>query len=447
MTDWTQAFKCETRVAQIITQQELNGWQFDIDKAWEHVHWLDNESEQLFNIIYPMLGYVKDTKKRTCSRPFDKNTGGYSKKVQKLLKGSDLEVSGPFTYIMPILTERGFIQEKMLEAGWKPEEFTPTGQPKLMVDGEPAPSLLEVESEVGQALAKWYTYQHRRNTILNPLDPTKGWLNHVRDDGRISAQAIPDGTNTHRMTHKVVVNVPKAAPHVLFGKEMRELFIAKPGYVLVGHDASGLELRMLAHYMNDPEYTEILINGDLHTYHQELAGLPTRDAAKTFIYAFNYGAGDEKLGSIVGGSARDGKDLREKFLSNNKSLGRLIKAVQDSSRRGWLKGIDGRKVWMRKNRWGAVMAHKALNTLLQSAGAITMKYSMLFLDKSVRKYGLDSIKVGDFHDEAQAEVHPDSVEAYKEAAVNSIINAGKYLNLNCPLDAEAKVGLNWAETH
>jgi len=172
----------------------------------------------------------------------------------------------------------------------------------------------------------------------------------------------------------------------------------------VGHDASGLELRMLAHYMNDKEFTEQILHGDIHSYNQRLAGLPTRDSAKTFIYAFIYGAGDAKLGSIVNGSKADGTRLRNTFLSALPSLGKLIDNVKKASTRGYLKGLDGRKIWMRRDSNGDVMQHKALNTLLQCAGAVVMKKSM-------------------------------------------IREAGRHFELNIPLDAEAKVGKNWAETH
>ena len=141
---------------------------------------------------------------------------------------------------------------------------------------------------------------------------------------------------------------------------------------------------MLAHYMNDKEYTEQILNGDIHSYNQRLAGLPTRDAAKTFIYAFIYGAGDAKLGSIINGSKADGARLRNKFLSNLPVLGELIDNVKTASLRGYLLGLDGRKVWMRKQD-GQVMQHKALNTLLQCAGAVIMKKSISYTGPIVQK--------------------------------------------------------------
>jgi DNA polymerase I-like protein with 3'-5' exonuclease and polymerase domains len=159
-----------------------------------------------------------------------------------------------------------------------------------------------------------------------------------------------------------------------------------------------------------------------------------------------YGAGDEKIGSIVGGTANDGKELKARFLSSTPSLKRLITNVKRASKKGYLKGLDGRKIWMRQNETG-VMEHKALNTLLQCAGAVVMKKSSCILDGSVKKHTLDVLKVIDMHDEAQADVLIKDVDKYCELAVDSIVKAGEHFNLKCPLAAEAKIGDNWAQTH
>ena len=199
--------------------------------------------------------------------------------------------------------------------------------------------------------------------------------------------------------------------------------------------------------MNDPEYTNAILEGDIHEFNQRAAGLPNRDAAKTFIYAFIYGAGDVKLGSIIGGSASDGKEIRGKFLDAIPNLERLIKRVKRASSKGWLKGLDGRRVMMRRGPDGRVMAHKALNTLLQHSGAIVMKQSCIGLWEAVAANGITAHKVLDMHDEGQSEVLPEHIELYSELAVQSIVQAGEHFNLNIPLDAEAKVGMNLAETH
>ena len=262
--------------------------------------------------------------------------------------------------------------------------------------------------------------------------------------------------------------------------------------VLVGHDASGLELRMLAHYLNVPKYIEV-VQGDPHTYHQELLNLDNRDKAKEFIYKFNYGAGALLIGMSVykieeiRGKYRErtitlmynklikrankegminigkstfvpanrdmaifalaGEDLKVMFLKNNEGLSDLIDKVQDASSRGYLVGLDGRRITMRRDFSGKIMKHKALNTLMQSAGSVVMKHAMVLLDKSIKEHGLHSIKVIDMHDEAIYECLPEEADLHAKLAVQSVRDAGTLLNLNCPLDAQAQIGKTWAEVH
>jgi DNA polymerase I-like protein with 3'-5' exonuclease and polymerase domains len=218
---------------------------------------------------------------------------------------------------------------------------------------------------------------------------------------------------------------------------------------MVGHDASGLELRMLAHYLNDEEFTKQILEGDIHTFNMEKAGLPNRDAAKTFIYALIYGAGDAKIGDIVGGTSEDGKAIKERYFNEFPAIKKFIAAVKRAAGKGWLKGLDGRKVYIRRDSSGRLQRSKAPNTLLQHAGAVVMKKSCQILWELVEERGIKAYKVLDMHDEGQSEVldDPKNLELYCEAAVESIIKAGEHFNMNIPLDAEAKVGISWAETH
>ena len=346
------------------------------------------------------------------------------------------------------------VKTYLLESGWQPETWNIS-----KTTGEKTSPKLEgafegIDGEVPTKVKERITWRHRRSQI-------EGWLGHLREDGRLSAGANPNGTNTGRMRHNRVVNIPKANADKktgeliwdtdkqkdIFGTQMRSLFIPSEGYDLVGHDASGLELRMLAHFMNDEEFTRQILTGDIHEYNRSKAGLPNRDAAKTFIYAFNYGAGDAKLGSIIGGDAGDGAELRRSFLASLPKLEDLIKRVKLASRKGFLKGLDNRKILMRRGSDGRVQDHKALNTYLQCAGSLVMKKSCIILWEDVAKAGLDAHKVLDMHDEGQSEVLKKHTELYCPLAVSSIVKAGEHFKLNIPLDAEAKVGINMAETH
>ena len=212
------------------------------------------------------------------------------------------------------------------------------------------------------------------------------------------------------------------------------------GKKLVGFDASGLELRMLAHYMNDKEFTNVLLTEDIHTRNQLAAGLETRPQAKTFIYAFLYGAGDAKIGTIVGGSAADGADLKRRFLSNTPALESLRERTIRAAQRGYLRGLDGRHLRIRSE-------HAALNTLLQAAGAIVMKKALVILDDYAQQWNLDYKFIGNIHDEVQSEVAEEQAEKFGWLAVECLKASGIQFNLRCPLDGEYQIGTTWAETH
>lgn len=454
--DFGESIEIEQHVQRIISKQERDGVFFDRDAAVRYIEQLGSKIREIDERLQSRLPRHARRVGVEIKKPFKKD-GTLSKAVldwaEAVAQDHDFstplygwytskEIGGPFTrieWVSPDLNSDKQVKEWLLTLGWKPTEWNispTTGEktsPKLTVE-----SFSSLPEHIGESIKERVTWRHRRSQI-------QGWLDAVRPDGCIGAGANPLGTPTGRMRHRRVVNVPKAADYILFGKEMRSLFRARPGRKFVGHDASGIELRMLAHYMNDPEFTEQVLHGDIHSYNQRLAGLPTRDSAKTFIYAFIYGAGDAKLGSIVNGSKADGTKLRNKFLSALPKLGQLIDKVKKAARRGYLIGLDGRKITMRRNNNGDVMEHKALNTLLQCAGAVIMKKSLILLTEAAND--LDYIKVIDMHDEGQADVSEKDAELYAKYAVQSLIDAGKHFNLNIPLDGEAKIGNNWAETH
>jgi DNA polymerase I-like protein with 3'-5' exonuclease and polymerase domains len=198
--------------------------------------------------------------------------------------------------------------------------------------------------------------------------------------------------------------------------------------------------------MKDNEYVKTVCEGsskdgsDVHTKNQKAAGLQTRDQAKTFIYAFLYGAGPAKIGSIVGGGAKEGSKLIDAFLKGTPSLQRLRDTVSRYASKGFVPGLDGRKIWVRSE-------HAALNSLLQGAGAIVMKKALVIFDDK-RKANKWSVKyVANVHDEAQLECPKDIAEDVGKAFRQSIIEAGEFYKLRCPLDGEYKIGRNWRETH
>ena len=319
------------------------------------------------------------------------------------------------------------IGEYLLDFGWKPEEFTVNGRP--VVNEKTLSQITDIPQ--AELIKDFLMYQKREAQI-------KSWLEAIKDDSRVHGFVIPNGTITGRMTHREpnMAQVPSLSSP--YGAECRRCWSVPSGYSLVGIDASGLELRMLAHYMEDKEYTNEIINGDIHTTNQKLAGLESRSQAKTFIYALLYGAGDEKLGTVSGGGREVGSRLRKSFFDNLPSFTDLKNKVSRAASRGYLKGLDGRKLFVRSE-------HSALNTLLQGAGAIVMKKALVIFNEYIED--MDAHFVCNVHDEWQVEVESSLADEVGMLGVKAIREAGEYFNLNCPLDGEYNVGSNWAETH
>ena len=274
----------------------------------------------------------------------------------------------------------------------------------------------------------------------------ESWMDAVGSDGRVHGRVITNGAVTGRMTHSSpnMAQVPNAGSP--YGPECRQCWTVEDGNVLVGADASGLELRMLAHYMKDTNYVKTVTEGsskdgtDVHTINQKAAGLQTRDQAKTFIYAFLYGAGPAKIGSIVGCNAADAERLMARFLKATPSLQRLRETVGRYAVEGYVPGLDGRKIWVRSE-------HAALNSLLQGAGAIVMKQALVLLEKHLLRAGVFYKFVANVHDEWQIETKPEMADTVGKLAVQSIREAGEHFQLRCPLDGEYKYGRTWRDTH
>jgi DNA polymerase I-like protein with 3'-5' exonuclease and polymerase domains len=263
----------------------------------------------------------------------------------------------------------------------------------------------------------------------------------VELSARVHGSVITNGTITGRMSHRDpnMAQIPSLASP--YGKECRSCWTVADKFKLVGIDASGLELRMLAHYLNDEEFTDDIINGDIHTANQKRAGLKSRNQAKTFIYAFLYGAGDAKIGSVIGGNKAEGKRVKQSFLANFGTLKTFRNRItREAEQNGFIKGLDGRKIFIRS-------AHAALNSLLQGAGAIVMKRALVIFDELIKENNLLANCVANVHDEWQVEVLEEEAEQLGQLGVDAIRAAGVYYNLNCPLDGEYKIGGNWSETH
>jgi DNA polymerase-1 len=401
-----RSIKLEHQIRAVIDQQERNGFQLNVKEAMLLMGRLSDEAEGIKADLQNKFPPITEVR--------------YSDKTGKRLKDK-------VTIFNP--ASRKQIAERLSALGWEPHAYTDKGQ--AIVSEE---VLEKVDIPEAQIVARYLLLEKRVSQI-------KSWIDAADDEGKVHGRVLTLRTITGRMAHTSPNMAQIPAVYSPYGKECRDVWTtSSDGYVLLGCDASSLELRCLAHYMNDTGFTKEVVDGDVHTANQRAAGLPTRDNAKTFIYAFLYGAGPAKIGKIVNGSAKDGKKLIDTFLTNMPALKVLRNKVAKLATRGYVVGIDGRILQIRSE-------HAALNTLLQGAGAIICKEWLKYIILQASKRNLDYKLVASIHDEYQFEVRKDHAEEFGEVTRKAMKLTEESLKVRCPLDSEYKVGKTWAETH
>lgn len=395
-----ESIELEKKVRVIIDKQEENGFTLDLRKATTLKAALEDEANSL------------------------------SQQATDIFPPTVVELKTKTKYIPFNIGSRKQIAERLMEKGWEPEHKTDKGN--VIVNEE---VLKNIDMKEAQMFSRYLLLQKRVSQI-------KSWIELCGEDNKVHGRVMTLKTVTGRMAHNSPNMAQIPAIYSPYGKECRECWTVSDAsrYTLVGTDASSLELRCLAHYMNDTNFTNELLTGDIHTSNMRMAGLTDRDQAKTFIYAFLYGAGPAKIGKVVGGDAKQGQKLVNRFLSNMPALKNLRNKVQEASERGYIKGLDGRVFQIRS-------PHSALNTLLQGAGAIVCKQWLVCMMDMITATGIDAKLVASIHDEYQFEVNHKDVQKFGEITKKSIKITQEILNINCSLDSEWKAGLTWASTH
>ena len=391
----------EHQVRLIIDQQERNGFYLDMQKAMSLYNKLRDEANEL---------------EKWAVTNFDPTV---------------VELKTKTKYIPFNIGSRQQIAERLMELGWKPKQHTDKGN---IIINEAVLDTIELPE--AKKFSRFFLLQKRIAQI-------KSWIEACDDtDGRVHGRVMTLKTITGRMSHHSPNMAQIPAVRSPYGKECRDCWTVDNPYThsIVGTDASGLELRCLAHLMNDATFTDILLTGDIHTHNMQMAGLTNRDQAKTFIYAFMYGAGASKIGQIVGAGAKEGQQLINKFLSSMPALKRVRDSVTKAASKGMIKGIDGRLLHIRS-------PHSALNTLIQGAGAVVCKVWLINMIKRIRRIGVDAKLVASIHDEYQFEVLNKDVKRFGQLTKDAMKDTEKQLHMKCPLDNEWKVGRTWAQTH
>lgn len=465
------AIEIEHKAAWVLAQQERNGFKFNTSKAVELYSILADRREKIkqelvdtFGTWYVSNGVVTPKKSINYKDP---------------LKGDRVE-NAPYTRVTHVQfnpASRDHIAKVLIERGWQPTVFTDGGKPKIDED-----ILEKLDFPEAKLVSEFFMLNKRIGQLA---EGNQGWLNCVTPEGFIHGSVNPNGAVTGRATHAFpnIAQVPSAK--AAFGHECRDLFTVPAGWVLLGSDASGLELRCLGHFMaqwDNGNYIKVILEGDIHTENQKAAKLATRDEAKRFIYAFLYGAGDELIGQLVGYTEAEylkwkaadahvpiiaqlkkrgerytrerichilkGKQVKKQFLKGLPALKHLINWVKaEAKEKGYVTGLDGRQVFTRS-------AHSALNTLLQSAGALICKLWIIRVNELAQEAGLKHGWDGDYaycawvHDELQVACRTGEIAEKLGAICKAAIkDVGDTFKFNCPLDAEFATGTSWRYTH
>jgi len=413
LPDWLQL---EHQVATILTEQENHGWYFDETSARELESALRREYEETCEVLrnrHPFVAGSLFTPKR------NNRTKGY-------VAGST------FTKLKELNpTSRDHISWILkTHYNWKPTSLTNSG--KAVIDET---VLKELGSDTALSFLKLLDLTKKLGMISEGVNAWQKLVTKSRIHHHCSV-----ATSTFRCAHRKpnLSQVPS-------DERFRQLFTASPNKILVGADLSGIELRMLAHYLaryDKGRYTEILLNGDIHQTNADKIGITRRDV-KTVTYAFLYGAGDRKIGVSVDKQLSDeaatkkGREIRKAYVDAIPGLKELLDGVKKASERGYVLGLDKRRILVDK-------PHKALNYLLQGSAAILAKRWMVLTYEYLPP---TAHQLAFVHDELQYECKECDREHLQFLLELKALEAGEYYNLRCPIAAESQSGANWAEVH
>lgn len=434
----------EHQIREVVNGQQQNGFYFNITGAQSLLEQIRTRqqslSEPFLKLFPPRLraGSVYRHRVRLDGSDYASYTRHLARYPKVTFEGDDYTVWDWEHFNVGSPQQR---LRRLQELAYDNYDLTDGGQPKVDEEGLlrflEAPEAKDYQEEV-RAIANWLVCEGRGNMI-------EKWISCVNPvTGCIHGDVYTCGARTRRMTHSNpnTANIPKAKAKVQYGIEARGLWTARPGRVLVGYDAKGLEMRTFAHYVGKKETADLYIHGDPHAVNATALGVDRDPTAKTLFYGFIYGAQDPKLGKTVGKDKQHGAWIRSKLFDVTPGLRECIESVQGEFRDngGWLSCIDGGFV-------RCPSAHAALNYKCQPMGALIMKQASIFLKEKINERGFDALKVGDIHDEGQVDCDERVSDEVGRAAIESIRQAGEELNSTVPMDGEYKIGRNWSETH
>ena len=453
-----KGLRVEHDIAVFESMVRKKGWLFDLHKAQDNLRLMTRHMNKIESIIEPKLGTTKvfidklpKTAKYTKKGLYTATTARIlTEYTGKTVIGEDALSDNP--PIKPgeefqrskiekvTLSNMDLVKQWLTSIGWKPDDWNV----KKGYDGQwirTGPKLTSTSlaklGRQGKLIDRYYTIKNRKATI-------ESWLERIQKDDtgnyRLHGRMFTIGTPSFRCRHEVIVNLP--AVDAAYGRMLRELFIAEPGYRVVGADSAGNQLRGLCHYVGDKSYTDLVVNGDQHTRNADVLGC-SRSVAKSFLYAILFGAGDAKLGQTLTGvsSVPKGKEARQKFMANLPGFEQLVNKLRATFNHfGSIPGLDGRKVYARSD-------YQVLNYLLQAAEGVTCKAAVSYAMNKIKEESLDAYPAIFYHDE-QAWVSSDKdSKRVGEILQESFREAPKWFGVECMDGGDYVIGNSYAEVH
>jgi len=446
----------EHRSWQLIQKQQQTGFAFNIQGAHILYSKLRQEENKLQEKIHeqwpPTLELVATYKKpyKLDGSPTANFTRHASQFVRVDIHGQ--ERYDCYDYVAFNIGSPDQRVEKLLGLGWEPREFTKTGKPKPTDKGRLSPSLEEFvqtsDNQGARLIARWIEYNSRANMINT-------WIEAYNEDTKcIHGNLWYANTLRYRHSNPNTANIPAVRldknEEPLYGEEgvytyeARDLWTVRDldKRVLIGVDAKGIQLRVLAHYLNNKKFTEAILSADPHEANRQNFNLPSRALTKTITYAVLMGAGDNRVASEAGVSLKEAKQVKQLFFSQVPELERLIKKLKaELKKTGRLRLCSGNSILVPKD-------YMVIPYLLQGDESQIMKKAALYIAQEIRKQRLDILKVCDVHDEHQYDSLKEHSGIFKEKILPESFEAsGKYFNYRLPIECSVQEGLTWSQTH
>ncbi len=446
---YADAVRMEHYMSYVTSQQIANGWLIDEPALHQLISDIDNELKAIESRVEPELGEMHIWIDKEPKAAQYKKNGEYTAVTARLLSeyfGKPITPEDALNTVPPVMPGEEFqrsefvqaklgnqdhLKEFLRERGWIADDWNwkRIGKDFIKTSEKLTTTSLAPLGQLGSDVDQFYTLRARRSIL-------EGWIPHIKE-GRLHGDVMDIGAATGRQTHKIIANIP--SPKAKYGDRIRKLFICPEDKVIISADGAAYQARVMAHFTKDEEFINEIIDGDIHQQNADAIGC-SRSTAKPFFFAWAFGAGGNKLGKILEVSPQQGNKAKEKFLARWPKLAELTTKVQDASERGYLRGVDGRRIQTPES-------YKAFNYLIQGTEAILMKATIVRINQAFQKEGIEAKQLLFYHDECSWEIKPKDTKRAENIIRHWFMQAPKDLGVDIMCAGDVKVGKDYLEVH